>query len=204
MPTDPDPLLAQRLAAGWYPDDESGGERWWNGTQWTTHTRSDGGTANLTALEGESPRAWSTAGDGLLVTVDDPYPPTAYQPTYQPPTVPPGWYPDPQGMVTQRWWDGMAWTDQLAPLPAPPALLVPGKSVGVALVLTFFFGPLGMLYSTVFGAMVMLIVLFVAGWLVFGPFWLLFWPLAWAGSMVWGALAAAKSPPRLVHPSTRR
>lgn len=203
MPNDPAPLLTQRLAAGWYPDDQAGLERWWNGTQWTTHTRSAATGANLTALEGESPRAWSTAGDDVLVTVDDPSPSTAYRPAYQPPVVPPGWYPDPQGMATQRWWDGSSWTDQLAPLPAPPALLVPGKSVGVALVLTFFFGPLGMLYSTVLGAMVMLIVLFVGGWFVFGPFWLLLWPLAWAGSMVWGALAAAKAPPTFIH-SIRR
>lgn len=204
MPTDPDPLLAQRLAAGWYPDDESGGERWWNGTQWTTHTRSAGGTASLTTLEGESPRAWSTAGDGRLVTVDDPDRPEAdLRYGDRQPTVPPGWYPDPHGYATQRWWDGATWSDQLAPLPAPPAVLVPGKSVGVALVLTFFFGPLGMLYSTVLGAVVMLVVLLLAGWVVFGLFWFLLWPLAWAGSMVWGAVAAAKTPPTLVHTTWR-
>jgi hypothetical protein len=75
--------------------------------------------------------------------------------------------------------------------------------VGVALVLTFFFGPFGMLYSTVSGALVMLAVLFVVGFLVFGLFWFLLWPLAWAGSMVWGALAAAQSGPQPAATSWR-
>jgi hypothetical protein len=30
-----------------------------------------------------------------------------------------GWFPDPDGLPTQRWWDGKSWTEQLAPLPAP-------------------------------------------------------------------------------------
>lgn len=31
-----------------------------------------------------------------------------------------GWYPDPDGAATQRYWDGGSWTDQLAPNgPAP-------------------------------------------------------------------------------------
>ena len=25
-------------------------------------------------------------------------------------TVPPGWYPDPNGMPCHRWWDGVQWT----------------------------------------------------------------------------------------------
>ncbi len=29
---------------------------------------------------------------------------------------PPGWYPDPSGLVGQRWWDGQQWTDQTRPL----------------------------------------------------------------------------------------
>ena len=60
------------------------------------------------------------------------------------------------------------------------------KSVVVSLVLTFFFGPFGMLYSTVTGAIVML-VLYVAlgvptlGWALVGLH-----PIA----MIWGAVAA--------------
>ena len=63
------------------------------------------------------------------------------------------------------------------------------KSVVLSLVLTFFFGPFGMLYSTVVGAVVML-VLYVAlgiptlGWAIAGLH-----PIA----MVWGAWAAHKA-----------
>ena len=39
----------------------------------------------------------------------------------------PGWYPDPSGIPTQRYFDGTEWTGQvaplnLAPLPLPPSL----------------------------------------------------------------------------------
>ncbi len=30
--------------------------------------------------------------------------------------APPGWYPDPQRPGQQRWWDGSAWTEHLAPI----------------------------------------------------------------------------------------
>ena len=63
------------------------------------------------------------------------------------------------------------------------------KSVLLSLVLTFFFGLFGMLYSTVPGAVVML-VLYVAlgiptlGWAIAGLH-----PIA----MIWGALAAHRA-----------
>lgn len=63
------------------------------------------------------------------------------------------------------------------------------KSVLLSLVLTFFFGPFGMLYSTVTGAIVML-VLYIAlgiptlGWAIAGLH-----PIA----MSWGAWAAHNS-----------
>ena len=34
--------------------------------------------------------------------------------------VPPGWYPDPTTDGSQRWWDGMTWTDR-AVGESPPA-----------------------------------------------------------------------------------
>ena len=37
-----------------------------------------------------------------------------------------GWYPDPQGGSSQRWWDGQAWTGQARP--APPAVPPPAPS----------------------------------------------------------------------------
>ena len=42
-------------------------------------------------------------------------------------------------------------------------VLPPQKSVGLAFILTFFFGPLGMLYSTVSGAMIMMGVAIIGG-----------------------------------------
>lgn len=41
------------------------------------------------------------------------------------PTVPAGWYPDPWGSASQRWWDGSAWSDDVT---APPALDSPYPS----------------------------------------------------------------------------
>src|SRR5207253_2746386 len=47
--------------------------------------------------------------------------------------------------------------------PQPFVMLRPPKSVFVAFLLTFFFGPLGMLYSTVAGAITMMLVSLGAG-----------------------------------------
>jgi hypothetical protein len=69
---------------------------------------------------------------------------------------------------------------------APAVLLVNKKSVFVALLLTFFFGPFGMFYSTVKGAVIMLIVTIVIGGLTAGLAGLVIWPVC----MIWGALAA--------------
>ncbi|ULH14035.1 hypothetical protein MF271_00720 (plasmid) [Deinococcus sp. KNUC1210] len=51
------------------------------------------------------------------------------------------------------------------------------KSLGLALVLTFFFGPLGMLYSTVLGAVVTFIIGFIGLLLTGGFIFLILWPI---------------------------
>jgi len=61
------------------------------------------------------------------------------------------------------------------------------KSVGVALVLTFLFGPLGLLYASVGGG-VALIVLAAAGVVPTLGFVLIF---VWPASMMWAAIAAS-------------
>lgn len=71
-------------------------------------------------------------------------------------------------------------------MPPPPMYLGQEKSVATAIVLTFFFGPLGMFYSTVAGALIMF---FVGGFFIavtLGLAILLVWP----GSILWAALAA--------------
>ncbi|KML07860.1 hypothetical protein [Rossellomorea marisflavi] len=66
-------------------------------------------------------------------------------------------------------------------------IAVPRKSVGLSLVLTFFFGSLGMLYSTVAGALIMIAIEFVVGFLTFG-IGLFFTHIV---CMIWGAVAAS-------------
>jgi hypothetical protein len=70
----------------------------------------------------------------------------------------------------------------------------PTKNVGVAILLTVLFGPLGMLYSTIVGAIVMLVITLVVGALTLGIGLLLTWPLC----IIWGALAASSYNKKLV------
>ena len=57
----------------------------------------------------------------------------------------PGWYPDPSGAPTQRYFDGTQWTDQLAPFAAPvPQASPPPKSAAVAGLLQLFLGTFGL------------------------------------------------------------
>ncbi|AVM01960.1 hypothetical protein C6V83_02610 [Gordonia iterans] len=42
--------------------------------------------------------------------------PAAPVPPPPPPAVPAGWYPDPNGALLQRYWDGAAWTEYTAPM----------------------------------------------------------------------------------------
>lgn len=65
-----------------------------------------------------------------------------------PPKPSAGWYPDPDGAPTQRYFDGQAWTDQLAPLQSAPLQVVqmqaPAKSGAVAGLLQLFLGWFGL------------------------------------------------------------
>jgi hypothetical protein len=68
------------------------------------------------------------------------------------------------------------------------------KSVWVAFLLTLFFGPLGMFYSTVNGALIMTGALFVGAAVVFlvtlGIGVLVWVPAVWIVSIIWGCTAA--------------
>ena len=69
------------------------------------------------------------------------------------------------------------------------------KSVGVAFLLTFFFGSFGMFYSTITGGIVMScinLLLFVLGLLTFGLAWFGFY-LTYPICMIWAAMAASEA-----------
>ncbi len=80
----------------------------------------------------------------------------------------------------------------LVPAVSLPFVQRPQKSVGVSLLLTFLFGPFGMLYSTVSGALTMLVAVIFFSVISSGAA-LLTYPV----SMIWGATAAAKHNRRL-------
>ena len=62
-----------------------------------------------------------------------------------------------------------------------------GKSVGLAILLAVLFGPLGMLYATVVGALVMIVVTFLVALFTVGLGLVLTWPIC----ILWAALAVA-------------
>ncbi len=61
------------------------------------------------------------------------------------------------------------------------------KSVGVAILLSFFFGPFGMLYSTIAGGLIMMVVDGLAFFLTAGLGLFLTFPIG----IVWAAVAAS-------------
>ena len=62
-----------------------------------------------------------------------------------------------------------------------------GKSVIASLVLTFLFGPLGMFYSTIIGAVIMIVLYIVVGIFTLGFGLIILHPIA----MIWGACAVS-------------
>ena len=67
-----------------------------------------------------------------------------------------------------------------------PTVVVSTKSAGIAILLTILFGPIGMFYSTIAGAIIMCIVTVVVGAITLGIGLLVTWPIC----ILWAALAA--------------
>lgn len=69
------------------------------------------------------------------------------------------------------------------------------KSVGISIALTLFFGPLGMFYSTVAGAIVMIIIDLIVGILTLGIGLLVTWPI----QVIWAAIATSSYNKKLMR-----
>lgn len=141
---------------------------------------------------------------------EQPIPGQSKQPMAQPPgyvpisPIPPlgGWnggqWNPPQQYPPQTpapYYAQPTWGPMPVPYGAPQAVVVIGerKSLGAALVLSFLFGPLGMLYATVTGALVMFAINVVLLFVTLGIGWLLTWPIC----MIWAASAVSSHNGRL-------
>ena len=62
------------------------------------------------------------------------------------------------------------------------------KSMGITILLTILFGPLGMLYSTILGGVIMIFVSVIIAMFTLGFGLLITWPVC----VIWGAVATNK------------
>ncbi len=90
---------------------------------------------------------------------------------------------------------GQGYPGQVVPV-APVVAMVPQKSAAVAGLLSFFFGPLGMLYSTWVGALTMFLINLVLIWFTAGLILFLTIP----AGVVWAVMAANEHNRRLLMP----
>jgi hypothetical protein len=90
---------------------------------------------------------------------------------------------------------------QIVAVNAQPQMVftVPAKSMGIAILLTVLFGPLGMLYSTVPGSIIMMIISICAGVTTAGFGLLVTWPIC----LIWAALATSSYNNRLLQGQRR-
>ena len=87
-----------------------------------------------------------------------------------------------------------------------PIIVQSTKNVGVAIILTIIFGPLGMFYSTIPGALIMIavnLVILVLGVFTVGIGYILFF-LTWPVSIIWAAVAANSYNQKLIADTQRK
>jgi hypothetical protein len=68
------------------------------------------------------------------------------------------------------------------------------KNIGLAIILTVLFGPLGMFYSTIWGGIIMTVVNAIIGFFTFGFGLIITWPI----NIIWAALAARSYNKKLI------
>jgi uncharacterized membrane protein YdbT with pleckstrin-like domain len=68
------------------------------------------------------------------------------------------------------------------------------KSLGISILLTVLFGPLGMLYSTIPGAIIMAVISVILGVITLGIGLLITWPIC----IIWGAVATSSYNKKLI------
>lgn len=72
-------------------------------------------------------------------------------------------------------------------VPTRTVVVTSTKSMGISILLTFLFGPLGMFYSTIIGAIIMMVVSAITAFITVGFGLLLTWPIC----IIWGAIATS-------------
>ncbi len=73
-------------------------------------------------------------------------------------------------------------------------VVVSTKSVGLVVVLTILFGPLGMLYSTILGGIIMGVISIVVGIVTLGLGLIITWPIC----VIWAVVAANSHNKRII------
>ena len=66
-------------------------------------------------------------------------------------------------------------------------VVTPTKSMGISIILTVLFGPVGMLYSTIWGGIIMGVISLLVGIFTLGLGLLITWPIC----LIWAALATS-------------
>jgi hypothetical protein len=78
---------------------------------------------------------------------------------------------------------------------ALPTVVFPRKSVGIAIILATLLGPLGMFYSTVCGALAMMVISLIVALFTYGLGLLITWPIC----ILWAAAAASSYNEKLMN-----